>query len=55
MFSLSFTIYIQIKKEYAENHGLDFVHLLGTDQYKEIHRKAMVDWSEEVRSEREEQ
>ena len=38
-----------IKRKYAEMHSLDFDELMSTSSYKEMHRAAMVTWSEEQR------
>lgn len=39
-----------IKSEYATKHDLDLQELLSDTEYKEKHRKAMVEWSEAVRA-----
>ena len=39
-----------IKKCYADENGLDFQRLLDASDYKEQHRKPMIEWSESVRN-----
>ncbi|CAB3387800.1 Hypothetical predicted protein [Cloeon dipterum] len=39
-----------IKKHWAELHGLDLSQLLDSTSYKEQHRLAMIEWSEQERS-----
>jgi len=39
-----------LKKQYAKENGLDFEKLMSSGDYKEIHRKKMILWGEEVRS-----
>ncbi len=40
-----------LKQCYAEDHGLDFEKLLDASDYKEKHRKPMIEWSEKIRDE----
>ncbi len=40
-----------LKQCYAENNGLDFEKLLDSSDYKEKHRKPMIEWSEKIRNE----
>jgi len=39
-----------LKEEYARIHGLDLSQLLSADSYKEMYRKEMVEWGEEIRN-----
>ena len=39
-----------LKKQYAKENGLDFEKLMSSGKYKEIHRKKMILWGEEVRN-----
>lgn len=39
----------QLKKGYAEAHGLDYKRLLSAADYKELHRVGMVKWAENMR------
>lgn len=38
-----------LKKQYAEDHGLDLARLMDSSSYKETHRQAMILWGEEMR------
>ncbi|RWS10008.1 phosphomevalonate kinase-like protein [Dinothrombium tinctorium] len=38
-----------IKAQYAKTHNLDYEKLLDASEYKEYHRKQMVEWSESIR------
>ncbi|XP_008046776.1 phosphomevalonate kinase [Carlito syrichta] len=38
-----------LKKQYAQEHGLDFQRLLDASAYKEAYRKDMIRWGEERR------
>lgn len=38
-----------LKKQYAQEHGLDFQRLLDASTYKEAYRRDMILWSEEKR------
>ena len=40
-----------IKRCYADKHGLDFERLSDASDYKETHRKNMIQWSEKIRHE----
>jgi len=39
-----------IKYAYASEHHLDYEQLMSDGEYKELHRAAMVDWSERMRA-----
>lgn len=39
-----------LKKQYAEDHGLNLERLMDSSPYKETHRQAMITWGEEMRA-----
>lgn len=39
-----------LKKQYAEEHGLEFERLLDSSPYKELYRADMIKWGEEMRN-----
>ncbi|XP_018421906.1 PREDICTED: phosphomevalonate kinase [Nanorana parkeri] len=39
-----------LKKQFAQEHGLDFERLLDASEYKETYRAAMIQWGEEKRN-----
>lgn len=39
-----------IKSHFAKNGGLDLQKLMGDGEYKEIYRKEMIKWGEEIRN-----
>ena len=41
-----------IKAHWAKEKGLMLDKLLGSDPYKETHRKEMIEWSDKVRAEK---
>ncbi|KAI6659755.1 Phosphomevalonate kinase-like [Oopsacas minuta] len=45
-----FRLSAPLKKSYATIHTLDLDQLMSATEYKEIHRKNMIEWGEEVRN-----